>query len=65
VLRDADLVVVRRSGTRRYYRANRAGLGPLAAYLETMWATEVDRLATLAEAAEAADRESSRGGPNA
>jgi DNA-binding transcriptional ArsR family regulator len=53
VLRDADLVTVRRDGTRRYYRANRAGLGPLAAYLEAMWATEVDRLAALAEAADA------------
>jgi DNA-binding transcriptional ArsR family regulator len=50
VLRDADLVTVRRSGTRRYYLANHAGLGPLAGYLEAMWATEVDRLAALAEA---------------
>jgi DNA-binding transcriptional ArsR family regulator len=50
VLRDADLVSVRRDGTRRYYRANRAALGPLAAYLEAMWASEVDRLAELAEA---------------
>jgi DNA-binding transcriptional ArsR family regulator len=55
VLRDADLVTVRRAGTRRYYRANRAGLGPLAAYLEAMWAGEVDRLAALAEAAETAE----------
>jgi DNA-binding transcriptional ArsR family regulator len=55
VLRDADLVRVRRDGTRRYYRANRAGLGPLAAYLEGMWAGEVDRLAVLAEAAERAE----------
>jgi DNA-binding transcriptional ArsR family regulator len=64
VLRDADLVTVRRDGTRRYYRANRPGLGPLAAYLEAMWATELDRLATLAEAAEAAvpDR-TPEGGP--
>jgi DNA-binding transcriptional ArsR family regulator len=54
VLREADLVTVRRDGTRRYYLANRDGLGPLAAYLESMWAAEVDRLADLAEAAEAA-----------
>jgi DNA-binding transcriptional ArsR family regulator len=52
VLRDADLVTVRRAGTRRWYRANPAGLGPLAGYLEAMWAAELDRLATLAEAAE-------------
>jgi DNA-binding transcriptional ArsR family regulator len=58
VLRDADFVTVRQSGTRRYYRANQTGLGPLAAYLEAMWATEVDRLATLAEAADAAEPDS-------
>ncbi len=52
VLRDADLVTVRRAGTRRYYRANQAALGPLGAYLESIWAGQIDRLATLAEAAE-------------
>jgi len=55
VLRDADLVRVRREGTRRFYRANREGLGPLAAYLEQMWAGQVDRLAMLDEAAELGD----------
>jgi DNA-binding transcriptional ArsR family regulator len=52
VLRDADLVTVRRDGTRRYYLANREGLGPLATYLETMWAAQLDRLADLAEGVE-------------
>jgi DNA-binding transcriptional ArsR family regulator len=52
VLRDADLVTVRRDGTRRYYRANRATLGPLADYLESMWAGQINRLASLAEADE-------------
>jgi len=52
VLRDANLVSVRRDGTRRFYRANRDGLGPLAAYLEQMWTGQVDRLARLAEAAQ-------------
>ena len=52
VLRDAKLVTVRREGTRRFYRANRDGLGPLAEYLEQMWAGQLDRLAQLAEAAE-------------
>src|SRR6185437_12879946 len=51
VLREANLVTVRREGTRRFYRANREGLGPLAAYLEEMWAGQLDRLAGLAEAA--------------
>lgn len=63
VLRDADLVTVRREGTRRYYRANRAALGPLGAYLETMWAGQIDRLASLAEAAEG--KETTRRGPTA
>ena len=52
VLRDANLVIVRRDGTRRFYRANRDGLGPLAEYLERMWAGQLDRLVLLAEAAE-------------
>ena len=52
VLRDAKLVIVRREGTRRFYRANRDGLGPLAEYLEQMWAGQLDQLAKLAEAAE-------------
>src|SRR5437762_9234166 len=66
VLRDADLVTVRRHGTRRYYRANRAALGPLGVYLETMWAGQVDRLAALAQAAEPADPDTRPpGGPTA
>ena len=49
VLRDADLVTVRRDGTRRYYRA---ALGPLGTHLKSMWAGQIDRLASLAEAAD-------------
>ena len=52
VLRDAGLVTVRKDGTRRYYRANRTALGPLASYLESQWARQLDQLAALAEAAE-------------
>jgi DNA-binding transcriptional ArsR family regulator len=52
VLRDADLVTVRKEGTRRYYRANRSTLGMLADYLEAQWAQQLDRLAALAEAAD-------------
>jgi DNA-binding transcriptional ArsR family regulator len=55
VLREANLVTVRRAGTRRFYLANRDGLGPLATYLEQMWAGQVDRLVMLAEAAERED----------
>jgi DNA-binding transcriptional ArsR family regulator len=51
VLREAGMVRVRRDGTRRFYRADRAGLGPLASYLESMWSVQLDRLAALAETA--------------
>ena len=59
VLRDAGLVTVRQEGTRRFYRADRVALGPLADYLESLWGGQLDRLAALAEAAEAdsGDRE--------
>jgi len=52
VLRDAGLVTLRQDGTRRYYRANRTALGPLAAFLEAQWAQRLGQLAALAEAAE-------------
>jgi DNA-binding transcriptional ArsR family regulator len=52
VLRGAGFVVVRRDGSRRFYRADRAALGPLAGMLEQMWAGRLDRLAELAETEE-------------
>ena len=59
VLRDAGLVLLRKDGTRRYYRANREGMGALAGYLESMWSANLNALATLAERAELeAERES-------
>jgi DNA-binding transcriptional ArsR family regulator len=51
VLRETGLVTLRRQGTRRYYRADRQALGPLAAYLESLWVSELDAQATLAEQA--------------
>lgn len=54
VLREAGVVTVRRAGRSRYYRADRAALGPMAAALESMWS---DRLAVLKSMAE---REQSR-----
>jgi DNA-binding transcriptional ArsR family regulator len=50
VLREAGFVCVRVAGNRRYYRADRARLGPLAQALEAMWADALDRLASAAEA---------------
>jgi DNA-binding transcriptional ArsR family regulator len=52
VLRDAGLVTVRNEGTRRFYRADQAALGPLATYLETQWSRQLDRLAAMAELAQ-------------
>jgi DNA-binding transcriptional ArsR family regulator len=57
VLRRAGLVSVRKDGTRRLYRARRDELGPLAGWLESMWAGELDRLAALAEQAEQGEAE--------
>jgi hypothetical protein len=42
-------VLVRQDGTRRFYRANKQALGPMASWLESMWADQLDRLAALAE----------------
>ena len=52
VLRQAGMVLLRRDGTKRYYRANREALRPFVAMLEQMWAGQLDRLAELAEAVE-------------
>jgi len=49
VLEDVGFVRTRRAGTTRYYRADRAGLGPLKGVLLKMWETDLDRLADLAE----------------
>jgi DNA-binding transcriptional ArsR family regulator len=59
VLRETGLVLLRQEGTRRYYRADHQALGPLAAYLESLWVGELDALAELAEQAE----QTERGGP--
>ncbi len=53
ILVDAELVVVRRQGTRRLYRARPEGLAELRSYLEGFWR---DSLLKLAEAAEEEER---------
>jgi DNA-binding transcriptional ArsR family regulator len=50
VLREAGFVTVRPAGNRRFYRADRSALGPLAQVLEAMWRTSLDRLAAAVEA---------------
>jgi DNA-binding transcriptional ArsR family regulator len=52
VLKDAGLVVERRAGTSRLYRADRKALRPLEPFLRAMWSRRVDRLRLLAEAEE-------------
>ncbi|HKA68065.1 MAG TPA: metalloregulator ArsR/SmtB family transcription factor [Actinomycetes bacterium] len=63
VLRRAGVVLVRRDGTRRYYRANRPVLAPFEAMLEQMWGGQLDRLAELAERAEAGQRQPGKRAP--
>ncbi len=52
VLKESGLARERRIGTSRLYRADRAALRPLEAYLRRMWERDVDRLRLLAEAEE-------------
>ena len=49
VLEQAGYVRSRRSGTTKFYRADRSALGPLRTVLVKMWEDDLDRLATLAE----------------
>jgi DNA-binding transcriptional ArsR family regulator len=50
VLRTAGLVVERRDGTRRLYRARPEGLAGLRAFLDDMWASSLDVARRIVEA---------------
>lgn len=52
VLEDAQLVTVRRAGTRRFYQARPDTLAELRSYLDAFWTTGLERLAEAAEAEE-------------
>jgi phenylalanyl-tRNA synthetase alpha subunit len=52
VLREAELVVERRDGTRRLYRASPAQMDRLRQYLDEYWTASLQRLQFLAESAE-------------
>jgi len=54
-LREAGLVVERRAGRHRYYRARQEALGPIAAVLEAMWRSRLTHLKALAEAEDVSD----------
>lgn len=57
VLEEADLVRVRRAGTRRLYQARPDTLAALRQYLDSFWAGGLERLAAAAEAEERRLRE--------
>jgi DNA-binding transcriptional ArsR family regulator len=57
VLRESELLLVRREGVRRFYRANRKAVARVRAELGAFWD---DRLAQLRDAAEAAERKGRR-----
>ena len=52
VLRHAELVVERRAGTRRLYRANHAAMDGIRRFLDEYWSGSLLRLQHLAESAE-------------
>ena len=52
VLREAELVIERRDGTRRLYRANHAEMDRLRQFLDEYWTGSLLRLQDLAESAE-------------
>jgi DNA-binding transcriptional ArsR family regulator len=52
VLRGANLVIERRDGTRRLYRANHAEMERLRQFLDEFWTGSLQRLQQLAESAE-------------
>ncbi|GII56998.1 transcriptional regulator [Planotetraspora thailandica] len=49
VLKEAGLLVERREGTKRLYRARREGLAPLRQFLEEMWDESLDFARRIAE----------------
>ncbi len=56
ILKAAGFVVERRAGRSRFYRADKAALGPLRSIVEEHWRTSLHRLKDVAEA-EQADRD--------
>jgi DNA-binding transcriptional ArsR family regulator len=52
ILKEAELIVERRDGTRRLYRANHGQMDRLRRFLDDYWTDSMQRLQHLAEAAE-------------
>ena len=55
VLREADLVTVRKDGNRRFYRADRDALAPYREILEAMWRDTLQHLAETIEREESSE----------
>ena len=49
LLKNSGLIMERRQGTHRYYKADRGALGPLEDVLRHMWTRDLGRLRELAE----------------
>jgi DNA-binding transcriptional ArsR family regulator len=65
VLKNAGLIIERRDGTRRFYRARAAGLAGLREFLDEMWSGALDTARRLVEADRghcSADEEAGRAG---
>lgn len=58
VLEGSGLVVVRREGTKRYYRIRKEGFADLRAYIDHFWDDSLLRLKEAAEAEERRNHES-------
>lgn len=52
VLRESELLIERRDGTRRLYRANQPEMVRLRQFLDEYWTGSLQRLQSLAESAE-------------
>lgn len=57
VLEDSGLVVVRRDGTKRYYRIRREGFADLKQYIDRFWDVSLLRLKEAAEEEERRNHE--------
>ncbi|HEY3844352.1 MAG TPA: metalloregulator ArsR/SmtB family transcription factor [Acidimicrobiales bacterium] len=62
VLREAELILERRDGTKRLYRANHAEMARLRSFLDGYWSDSLERLRELAEATEDISTERKRNG---
>jgi DNA-binding transcriptional ArsR family regulator len=60
VLEESGLVVVRRAGTKRYYRIRREGFAELKGYIDRFWDDSLMRLKEAAEEEERKNHESTK-----